>query len=134
MKLAVTYENGEVFQHFGRTPYFEVFEIEDGKILNKEILDCLGSGHGELVGVLTRANVDALLCGGMGMGAQNMLAQMGIKVFAGISGNCEDAVNAFLNGTLSYTEEATCDHHHEDGEGCSHHEEGEGCGCHSQRS
>jgi predicted DNA-binding protein (UPF0251 family)/predicted Fe-Mo cluster-binding NifX family protein len=130
MRIAVTYENGEIFQHFGRTPAFKLYDVKDGNILDSVVLNSNGSGHGALAGILAMAEVDALICGGMGMGAQYALADAGIKVFAGVSGDADEAVKAFLNGSLNYVEEANCDHHHEEGEGCGcgEHEEG-GCGC-----
>lgn len=139
MRLAVTYENGEVFQHFGRTPSFKIYEIADGKVLHTQVIDNNGTGHGALAGILAEAQVDGLICGGMGMGAQYALADAGVHVFAGVSGNADEAVNAFLNGSLQYVTNANCDHHeeqegcgcggHDSGCGCGEHEEG-GCGCH----
>jgi predicted DNA-binding protein (UPF0251 family)/predicted Fe-Mo cluster-binding NifX family protein len=129
MRLAVTYENGEIFQHFGRTPSFKIYDIKDGNILESVVISNNGTGHGALAGILSMAQVDALICGGMGMGAQYALSDAGIRVFAGVSGNADEAVKSFLNGTLSYTQEANCDHHEEgEGCGCGEHEEG-GCGC-----
>lgn len=129
MRLAVTYENGEIFQHFGRTPSFKIYEIKGGKILNVQVIENNGTGHGALAGILAAAQVDALICGGMGMGAQYALSDAGITVFAGISGKADDAVYAFLDGSLAYVQQANCSHHEEgEGCGCGEHEEGS-CGC-----
>lgn len=84
MILAVTYENGEVFQHFGKTPYFKLYNIVDGKILQQEVVSTDGQGHGALAAILNSLGVDALFCGGIGPGAINALAQIGIKCFPGI--------------------------------------------------
>ena len=60
------------------------------------------------------------------------LAEAGIKLYGGVSGNADKAVLALINGTLGYNPEVRCDHHdHEHGEGehtCGSH----GCGnnCH----
>lgn len=132
MRLAVTYENGEVFQHFGRTPSFKLYDVKDGNIIESVVISSNGTGHGALAGILAMAQVDALICGGMGMGAQYALADAGIQVFAGASGDADEAVKAFLNGTLQYTQDANCDHHHEEGEGCGCGEHEEGCGCGEQ--
>jgi len=129
MRLAVAYENGEVFQHFGRTPFFKLYDVKDGKILESVVISSNGSGHGALAGILATAQVDAVICGGMGMGAQYALKDAGIQVFAGASGDADEAVKAFLNGTLHYTQDANCEHHHEEGEECSCGEHEEGCGC-----
>ncbi len=135
MRLAVTYENGEIFQHFGHTEQFKVYDIEDGKILNEEIVSTNGQGHGALAGFLLGGNVDALICGGIGGGAQNALSEAGITLYGGVSGNADDAVKAFLDGKLSFNPNVTCSHHdHEHGEGhsCSDHHDGEDhhCGGH----
>ncbi len=129
MRLAVTYENGEIFGHFGRTEQFKIYEIKEGQILSTEVVDTNGSGHGALAGFLLDRKVDALICGGIGGGAQTALDSVGIRIFPGVMGNADDAVAAFLSGQLMYADGATCcDHHHEEGEDCGHHEGG--CGHH----
>ena len=122
MKVAVTYENGEVFQHFGRTQQFKVYEIEDGKVLSSEVVGNDGKGHGELVGVLRGLGVTALICGGLGMGARQGLEASGIRVCSGNSGSADEAAARFADGTLEIRSEATCDHHGEDHQcGCGRH-------------
>ncbi|MBR4446089.1 MAG: FKBP-type peptidyl-prolyl cis-trans isomerase [Solobacterium sp.] len=131
MKIAVTYDNGNVFQHFGRTEYFKIYEVEDKKVVSSEVVSSNGQGHGALAGVLAEYGVSALICGGIGGGARNALASCGIEVCAGASGNTDEAVEAYLNGTLVPSEES-CDHHHdheEEHECCGHHEEGHDCHC-----
>ena len=78
MKIAVTYENGEVFQHFGHTEQFKVYDVEEGKVVRSEVRSAQGSGHGALAGLLKGWGVDTLLCGGIGGGAQMALAEAGI--------------------------------------------------------
>ncbi len=132
MKIAVTYDNGNVFQHFGRTENFKIYEVKDGEILSSEVVGSGGRGHESLAEVLLENSVDLLICGGLGAGAQNALASAGVAVAAGAQGDANEAVKAFLRGELQNTG-ANCDHHHEEG-GCGHHEEG-GCGscggCHA---
>ncbi|MBE6790772.1 MAG: dinitrogenase iron-molybdenum cofactor biosynthesis protein [Ruminococcaceae bacterium] len=133
MKIAVTYENGEVFQHFGHTAQFKLYEVEDGKIVNAEVVDTNGSGHGALAGLLSELNVNILICGGIGGGAQMALAQSGIKLFGGVHGNADEAVEAFVANSLSYDPEAKCDHHdrhHGEGHTCGDHGCGSNCGGH----
>ena len=128
MKIAVTYENGEIFQHFGHTETFKIYDIADGKVVNAVVVDTNGSGHGALAGFLVTHGVDTLICGGIGGGAQNALAQAGIRLFGGVSGNADEAVNALLAGNLGYNPNVHCDHHdHEAGHSCGDH----GCGSHS---
>ena len=190
MKIAVTYDNGEIFQHFGKTESFKVYEVEDnkvvssevigangtghgalagllaeqgvnvlicggigggaqthteqfklydienGKVVASEVVGTNGSGHGALAGFLAEQQVQVLICGGIGGGAQNALAQAGIKLFGGCSGNADQAVEALLEGQLNYDADVKCSHHdHEHGEGghqCGNHGCGNhGCGSHS---
>lgn len=123
MKIAVTYENGQIFQHFGHTKQFKVYQVHEDRIVSSEILDTDGNGHGALAGFLTKNQVSALICGGIGPGAQTALAEAGIKLFAGVSGDADQAVEAFLSGSLSYITEANCNHHHDGHEGhtCGDH-------------
>lgn len=133
MKIAVTYENGQIFQHFGHTEEFKVYEVEDGKVVKSEVMGSNGSGHGALAGLLFNSGVDVLICGGIGGGAQNALAQAGIKLYGGVSGSADAAVEALLAGKLDYNPNVKCNHHdHEHGEGhsCGSHEDGHSCGNH----
>ncbi len=126
MRIAVTYENGEIFQHFGHTEQFKLYDVEDGKIINEQVLDTNGSGHGALAGFLQSAKADVLICGGIGMGAQMALADAGIKLYAGVQGSADDAAKALAEGNLEYDPDAHCDHHghHHDGD-CGHEHCGE---------
>ena len=129
MKIAVTYENGQIFQHFGHTQQFKVYEVnEQGVITESKVVDTMGSGHGALAGVLQVIGADILICGGIGGGAQMALAQAGIRLFGGCSGEADAAVQALINGTLLYNPCVRCDHHdHGEGHSCGDH----GCGSHS---
>ena len=128
MKIAVTYDNGNIFQHFGRTEQFKVYEVEDNKVVSSEVIGSNGVGHGALAGLLADRSVDVLICGGLGGGAQAALAEAGVEVCAGAEGDADQAVEAYLKGELVSTG-ANCDHHHhEDGHSCSGHDEGHSCG------
>ena len=131
MKIAVTYENGQIFQHFGHTEQFKVYTVEEGKIAESTVVDTNGQGHGALASVLMNLGADVLICGGIGGGAQMALASAGIKLFGGVSGSCDEAVEALLAGNLGYNPDVRCNHHdHEHGEGehnCGSH----GCGSHN---
>ena len=127
MKVAVTYENGEVFQHFGRTPAFKVYEVTDGKVVSGEVIDTNGTGHGALAGFLENIGAEVMICGGIGGGAIAAMNEAGIKVYAGASGAADDAVASYTAGTLPETGDATCDHHAHEGHG--EHGCGNG-GCH----
>ena len=123
MRVAVTYDKGNVFGHFGRTEEFKVYDIEDGKVVDSKILGTNGEGCGALAGILNIAKVDTLICGGIGGGAQRALEEAGIKLYAGVSGSTDAAVDALIAGTLEASSEANCDHHgheHGEGESCGH--------------
>lgn len=130
MRIGVTYENGEIFQHFGHTEQFKLYDVADGKIVSEQIVPTNGSGHGALAGFLKAAQVDALICGGIGMGAQNALAEAGIQLYGGVAGSADAAAKALAEGTLRYDPDARCDHH-SGGHACGHHHEGgHECGHH----
>ena len=125
MKIAVTYENGEIFQHFGRTEAFKLYEIEDGKIVSSVVKSTDGQGHGALAGILFAEGVNVLICGGIGPGAVSAVSSAGIQVCAGVCGSADEAVNQFLAGKLDSSSASNCNH-----EGHEGHDENGGCGCH----
>lgn len=131
MKIAVTYDNGQIFQHFGHTEQFKLYDVEDGKVTAQTVVDAGGEGHGALAQVLKAHGVDTLICGGIGGGAQQALAQAGIRLYGGVKGEANAAVEALLRGELTYDPNARCDHHdHAHGEGhCGqgHQHEGHAC-------
>lgn len=130
MKIAVTYADGNIFQHFGHTEQFKVYETENGQIISAQIISTNGSGHGALVVLLSDLQVDTLICGGIGAGAQNALAQAGIKLYGGVAGSADEAVAALLAGKLEFNPDVHCTHHdHEHGEHhCGEHHT---CGGHN---
>ena len=125
MRIAVTYEDGQVFQHFGHTEVFKVYEVEDGNVISSELVGSNGSGHGALAGLLNDKGIDVLICGGIGGGAQRALDERGIELCAGASGDVDEAVAAYLRGELVNTG-ANCDHHHGGDHDCGDHD----CGDH----
>ncbi len=132
MRIAVTYENGAVFQHFGHTQAFKIYDIENDKVLTSEVIDTNGQGHGALADFLSSAKVDALICGGIGGGAQQALQAAGIQLYGGVRGMADDAVDALLSGKIAVTSNPTCGGHgHGDGHehSCGGHGEGQhSCG------
>ncbi len=126
MKIAVTYENGMVFQHFGHTENFKLYDVQDGKIKAMVVVPTNGSGHGALAGFLRDHAVDTLICGGIGAGAQQALTAAGIKFYGGISGDADEAVRKLLCGKLEFDPFIKCTHHeHTQGHSCG------GCGEHN---
>ena len=132
MKIAVTYDNGNIFQHFGKTEFFKVYEVEDGKVVSSEVIGSNGVGHGALAGLLADRAVDVLICGGIGGGAQAALEEAGVELCAGAEGDADRALEAYLKGEL-VSSGVNCDHHHhEEGHSCGDHEEDHGCGSHEE--
>ena len=127
MKIAATYDNGNIFQHFGKTEFFKVYEVEDNKVVSSEVIGSNGTGHGALAGLLAEQGISVLICGGIGGGAQSALAEAGIELCSGAQGDADAAVEAYLKGELVSTG-VNCDHHHEEGHSCGSHEEGHSCG------
>ena len=131
MKIAATYDNGNIFQHFGKTEFFKVYEVEDNKVVSSEVIGSNGTGHGALAGLLAEQGISVLICGGIGGGAQSALAEAGIELCSGAQGDADTAVDAYLKGELVSTG-VNCDHHHhEDGHSCGSHEDGHSCGGHA---
>lgn len=130
MRIAVPYNNGMIFQHFGRTEQFKLYRAENGIIKSAVVVDTEGVGHGALADFLRAWDVEALICGGIGLGAQTALTEAGIAVYPGVDGSADEAAKALAEGRLAYDPDALCDHHeHEHGEGheCHHRH---GCGEH----
>ena len=123
MRIAIPYEQGEIFQHFGRTEQFKLYDVENGTIVREQIVDTNGNGHGALAGFLKAVQADVLICGGIGGGAQMALAEAGIKLYAGVTGSAYAAAKALAEGSLEYDPDARCDHHD--------HHHGEDRDCHS---
>ena len=124
MRIGITYGNGEIFQHFGHTSQFKLYEVENGEIKGTQIIDTNGQGHGALASFLTNAGVEVLICGGIGGGAQNALASAGIQLYGGVSGDADEAVKHYLAGDLSYNPDVHCTHH-EHAHSCGEHKCGE---------
>ena len=123
MRIAVSYENGQVFQHFGHTEQFKLYEVEGKQVLSSQVISAQGSGHGALAGFLSAARVDTLIGGG----ARAALMEAGILLYPGVVGGADQAVEAYLNGTLAYVPDMVCSHHsHGGGHDCGSH----GCGGH----
>lgn len=131
MKIAVTYAAGQIFQHFGHTAQFKLYEVADGQVVSSQVVDTNGSGHGALAGFLSALGVDTLICGGIGGGAQMALANAGIRLYGGVAGDADDAVAALLAGELGFDPAPQCSHHgHGEGHSCGSHSCGSHCGGH----
>lgn len=132
MRIAVTFENDLVFQHFGHTEHFKFYDVEDGKIIEQKIVCTNGQGHGALADFLKSNNVDSLICGGIGSGAQTALSSANIKFFGGVTGKADDAAQALITGTLVFNPNVKCDHHDNEHENSEHTCGSHGCGNHNE--
>jgi len=129
MKIATTYEDGNIFQHFGHTAAFKVYTVENGKVADAQVFGTNGSGHGALAGFLKALDIEVLICGGIGGGARMALSEAGIQLYAGVCGDADEAVEAYLSGILVYNPNASCSHHnHEHNCGDQNHHCGGHCG------
>lgn len=117
MRIAITNKDGEVFQHFGKTESFMIYDVDDtGKIIHKVVLMCHGISHGALAGLLRQSQVNVVICGGLGMPMYNKLVEGGMKVYGGVEGKCDEVVQDFIDGNLDYDPNAAMNHggcHHE---------------------
>ncbi|MCD7829118.1 MAG: DUF134 domain-containing protein [Clostridiales bacterium] len=132
MRIAVTYENGQVFQHFGHTEQFKLYDVEDGAVVSTQVVSTDGQGHGALAEVLNALQADVLICGGIGGGARAALASVGVRLYGGVTGEADAAVAALLAGNLAYDPDAQCSHHEgHHGGSCGHggHHRGEDHPC-----
>ena len=133
MKIAVTYENGQVFQHFGHCENFKFYNIEDNEIKDSEVISAVGSGHGALAGFLQSNGAETLICGGIGAGARTALAEAGITLYPGVTGSADESVQALVAGKLNFDVNTVCSHHHDGEHNCGEHHCGEdkrGCAGH----
>ena len=128
MKIAVTYESGLIFQHFGHTSQFKIYEIESDVVKSSQVIGADGFGHGALAGFLKDQGVNVLICGGIGGGAQMALQEAGIQLFGGVSGNADAAVDAYLADNLSYDPDVKCNHHDHERSDAYHACKSHGCG------
>ena len=115
MKIAITYdkETGNVFQHFGKTQFFKIYQIQDGKIVSSEVIDSGGNGHHELPPYLKALGIETLILGNRGQGAIDAIAASGLKEMPGITGNADNAAELFAKGELKPNFTAKCSHHGE---------------------
>ena len=115
MKIAITYdkETGNVFQHFGKTQFFKIYQIQDGKIVSSEVIDNGGNGHHEPPPYLKNLGIETLILGNRGQGAIDAIAASGLKEMPGITGNADNAAELFAKGELKPNFTAKCSHHGE---------------------
>lgn len=123
MKVAIPFENGQIFQHFGHTSQFKIYDIKDEKIIAEQIVDAQGHGHGVLAQFLQNLKVDTLICGGIGVGAVNALQKAGILLYIGVSISADDAICELIKGNLYSTNASSCSHadHNCDEHSCGKH-------------
>lgn len=102
VRIAVPYDCGDIFQHFGQTKQFKMYDVKDGKLVKEEVAETYGHGHETFVKALLNGRVDVLICGGIGGSAQSAIAEAGIKLYGGICGSADKAVDAYISGKLQY--------------------------------
>ena len=134
MRIALTYQNGNIYEHFGHTKQLKIYDIENKNIKTENIIDVNEKGHGALVALLLDNFVDVLICGGIGDGAKEALKKANIKLYGGVYGNADSIVNDFINGKLKYNENVQCSHHESYHNSCGEHKCNENKnGCHGNK-
>ena len=129
MKIAVPYENGNVFPHFGHSEQFKIYEVENDNVIGTEIVNANGSGHDALAAFLADKDIDVLICGSIGGEAKKALREAGIVIYAGADGSADEAVTAFLESEPT-TDDCDCGCCHDDDDcGCCHDDDDCDCGC-----
>lgn len=120
MTIAIPYENGQVFQHFGKAEQFKLYTAENGRVTGARIAGTGGNGHGALAGFLRQNGAEAVVCGGLGAGARQALSAAGIAVYGGVSGSADEAAGHLAAGRLVFNPNAACGNGHHEGEECAH--------------
>ena len=112
MKIAVPTRDGRVDDHFGHCAYYTIFDVVDGKVMNKsKMASPQGCGcKSGIAPVLRQMGVTVMLAGNMGQGARNVLETQRIEVIRGCGGDVDELVTAYLAGKIKDHGES-CDHH-----------------------
>ncbi|MBQ8293088.1 MAG: NifB/NifX family molybdenum-iron cluster-binding protein [Bacilli bacterium] len=134
MKIAVTYDQGMVYPHFGHTKQFKVYEIKANEVMSEEVIDTNGAGHCALASFLVENKIEVLICGGIGAGAISALSNAGIEIYPGVMGEADMVVEDFIAGILEYDPNTRCDHHNHE-HNCGDHDCGDhhgDCHCHDK--
>ena len=122
MRIAIPFYEGMIFQHFGHSRQFKIYEIENHQVLMEMIVEPEGSGHDAVAELLRSMDVRVVICGNIGEGAMQALKAAGIVFYGGVSGEADGAITSLVNGRLSYDPNIRCAEHHDCGGDCS------GCG------
>ena len=110
MKIAIPTEHGQLCPHFGHCEAFAVYTIEDGKITKEEMVDPPFHEPGSHPAFLNQLGCKAVIAGGMGMKAQELMCANGIEVIVGVpQKSLRELVEAYLAGKLE-SGGNLCDH------------------------
>lgn len=100
MKIAISTDADSVSAHFGRCPSFTIVDVEDGKVVKKEVVDNPGHQPGFIPQFLHERGVECIVAGGMGMRATGFFNEFGIKTIVGVSGRVDEVIEKLAKGTL----------------------------------
>ncbi len=131
MRIAVSYQDGQIGEHFGHAAMFAIYDYEDADVNRcTKVLVETGDlhGHQAMAERMKSERVDAVISGSMGGEARAALLSLGIVPVAGYSGNADDAADLLILGQLPLITDGACG-----GDcggcggcsGCGDH----GCGC-----
>ncbi|MEA2103599.1 MAG: NifB/NifX family molybdenum-iron cluster-binding protein [Candidatus Cloacimonadota bacterium] len=119
MRIAISTENGQVGQHFGRCAQYTIVDIENKKMIDKKVISNPGHAPGAIPKFLNEKGCDIIVTGGMGKKAQDFFIQFGLDYIIGVQGKIEDVIRDYLNDTLEIGE-SSCDHGEGKGDGQGH--------------
>ncbi|MDD5936306.1 MAG: NifB/NifX family molybdenum-iron cluster-binding protein [Clostridiales bacterium] len=110
MRVAVSYDNGNIFNHVGDAKEFKIYDIEDGKIVSTEVLKSSGSGRAMVVDFVSTHFCDVLICNEICSGAKGAVNEAGTKVYGAVTGNADDAVEKLIQNQLEDGDTVICHH------------------------
>ncbi|MBL7084654.1 MAG: NifB/NifX family molybdenum-iron cluster-binding protein [Candidatus Omnitrophica bacterium] len=100
MRVAISTDGDFVSAHFGRCPHFTLVDIDNGKVVKKEVVANPGHAPGAIPQFLHKKGAEAIIAGGMGMRASGFFDELGIKTIVGISGKIDEVIGQLVQGTL----------------------------------
>ena len=132
MRVAVSYKDGEIFEHFGHCQCFAIYEYGDSvDDCTKTLVDCSDRhGHKAMADLMREQQVDAVISGSMGSEARSLLLSYSIVPVAGYCGHADTAADRLVTGQLPVIDGAgSCSGGWGGCGGGCHHDDGGECGC-----
>ena len=133
IRIAVSYKDGEIFEHFGHSEFFAIYEFDEHDLerSTKRLVDTSAMhGHKDMADLMKREKIDAVICGQMGDEARSLLLSYGIIPVPGYCGDADTAAELLVTGQLPASDGGGCSGGCGGCSGCHGGDEGEtSCGC-----